>query len=78
MGDPNYERSKLRKMAVLMAKDSDFAAFRTFTELHFVNILDIQHRLADAEKTFCHALKHRLEVERIIIEIRQLLKDYRW
>jgi hypothetical protein len=72
----SYTDSKLHEIATLMANDSDFAVFRKFSELHFFNLLHIQHRLIRLEKDLCEKLQDRLGVTEIVVEIRQLLKDY--
>ena len=72
----SYEDSKLHEMATLMANDNDFAVFRNFSELNFFNLLHIQHCLIGLEKDLCDKLQHRLSVSEIVVEIRQLLKDY--
>ena len=75
-GDPNYEESRLYSIATLMTKDNDFAIFRAFRELNFFNILHLQQSLAASEKKFHKALQQKLDVGEIIVEIRQLLKEY--
>lgn len=72
----SYTESKLHEMATLMANDSDFAVFRKFSELNFFNLLHIQHSLIGLEKGLCEKLQNRQSVSEIIVEIRQLLKDY--
>jgi hypothetical protein len=72
----SYTDSKLHEIATLMANDNDFAVFRKFSELHFFNLLHIQHRLIRLEKDLCEKLQNRLSVAEIVVEIRQLLKDY--
>lgn len=71
-----YDESRLHKIATLMAKDNDFAVFRTFSELNFLNILHLQHSLTASEEKLCEALGKRMDVSEIIIEIRLLLKEY--
>jgi hypothetical protein len=74
--NPSYEDSRLYEMATLMAEDNDFAIFRAFSELNFLNILHLQHCLTASEKKLCEAFKQRVDVSEIIVEIRQLLKEY--
>lgn len=73
---PSYEDSKLYEMAGLMANDTGFAIFRSFSKLNYFNILQLQHVLAQLEKDLVCAFEKRLEVDKIIIEIRQALKEY--
>jgi hypothetical protein len=72
----SYDESRLYNIATLMAKDNDFAIFRAFSELNFLNILHLQHCLAASEKKLCESLEQCLDVSEIIVEIRQLLKEY--
>ncbi len=74
--NPSYDDSRLYEMAALMAKDSDFAIFRAFSELNFLNILHLQHDLTKLEIQLSNALKNRSDVTEVIIEIRQQLKEY--
>lgn len=74
--DPSYTGSKLHEMATLMAKDNDFAVFRKFSELNFFNLLLIQHSLIDLEKKLCENLQSHLSVEGLVVDMRQLLKEY--
>lgn len=76
MLNPSYTDSKLYEMATSMANDNDFAVFRKFSELNFFNFLHIQHRLIELEKDLCEKLQNRLSVSELVVEIRQLLKDY--
>jgi len=74
--NPSYTESRLYQMAILMAGDNDFTVFRRFSELNFFNLLHIQHRLIELEKDLCEKLRKRHSVSDIVLEIRQLLKDY--